>query len=404
MNRASVVLGVFSLGVGVAVGAWVAGSGGLSLGAPAPSLEATLREENLLIRSQMLGRFLDTLGPANLEVALEELHANRVGVSDQELRVFMLAWGRFDAPGAFRWAQAQDSDWSDRLKNAALYAWGFLDPGAALAEIETLPPSGGRQGSPLVAQLVSGWRVNGDVDGLTAYLISMPASRQRETMTSHLLAQIGKEGPEAVVAWANAIPENAPRGFKRVAFNRGVGAVAKIDPRLGARWFEENREKDFSEGSLGVITRRWIDHHEPADLFVWLGGLPPLPGKEFDGEQSHATGQAMKWWLRRDSDAALAWLDAQDPIPPEYDPAIASLAQFLVKKTPDVSVYWADRIQDPELRSSTLIKSLGRWRRRDPAAADEWIATADLSDEVREQALQTGNVRPRGRPQRPRRP
>jgi hypothetical protein len=398
------VLGVFALGVGIAIGALMAGPGAMGLGAPTPSLEAALREENLLVRSQMLGQFLDTLGPANLEDALEVLHANRVGVTDQELRVFMLAWGRFDAPGAFQWAQAQDSDWSGRLKNAALYGWGFRDPHAAVAELETLPPSGGRQGSPLLTELMSGWRVNGDVDGLTAYLISMPSVRQRETITSHLLAQIGKAGPEAVIAWANAIPENAPRGFKRIAFNRGVGAVAKVDPRLGASWFEENREKGFSEGSLGVIARRWIDHHQPADLFVWLGGLPPLPGEAFDGERSGATGQAMKWWLRRDSDAALAWLDAQDPIPPEYDPAIASLAQFLVKKTPDVSVYWADRIQDPELRSSTLIKSLGRWRRRDPAAADEWIATADLTDEVREQALKTGNVRPKGRPQRPRRP
>ncbi|HIF96981.1 MAG TPA: hypothetical protein EYQ54_08145 [Myxococcales bacterium] len=404
MNRASAALGVIALGLGIALGVLMAGPGGFGQGTPTPSLEAALLEENLLIRSQMLGRFLDTLGPTNLEEALEGLHANRVGVTDQELRVFMLAWGRFDAPGAFQWAQAQDSDWSGRLKNAALYGWGFRDPHAAVAELETLPPSGGRQGSPLLTELMSGWRVNGDVDGLTAHLIAMPSVRQRETMTSHLLAQIGKAGPEAVIAWANAIPENAPRGFKRIAFNRGVSTVAKVDPRLGARWFEENREKDFSEGSLGVIARRWIDHHQPADFFVWLGGLPPLPDQSVDAELSGATGQAMKWWLRRDSDAALGWLNSQDSIPPEYDPAVASLAQFLLKKTPDLAVYWADRIQDPELRSSTLIKSLGRWRRRDPAAADEWIATAELTDAVREQALKTGTGRPKSRPQRPRRP
>jgi hypothetical protein len=398
MNPATAALCVLSLGIGLAIG-YLAGPRIGADDGPTPSLATALDEEDLLIRSQLLGQFLETLGPENLEQSLETLHAKRVGMTDQELRVFMLAWGRFDAAGAFSWARAQDTDWSNRLEKAAVFAWGFRDPRGALAELETLPESaeksgrrGKKQESPSLGDdLISGWRVNGDVAGLTAHLISMPASREREKITNNFLAQLGKEGPEAIIAWTDAIPEDAEGGFKRLAFNRAAGAIAQTDVRMATRWYEAHRGKDYTERALSVIARRWIDFHEPVELFTWLADLPPLPGKDFDPEQARAIGKGMKWWLRRDPDTAQQWLSTFVVVPAIYDQAIASLSQYLLKQSPEFAVKWADRIQDRELRTETLSKGLGRWRRKDKEAAEEWLATAEVSDGIRNRILNESN-------------
>jgi hypothetical protein len=395
MQSATVALCAVSLAVGIAIGYMGLGAIGGDLRPDVPSLSDALGEEDLLIRSQLLGRFLQTLGPENLEEALASLNAGIVGVTDQELRIFMLAWGRFDPPGALRWAWAQDTDWAPRLEKAAFYAWGFRDPQAALTELETRASSG-KRGSSLEKELISGWRVNGDVDGLTAHLISMPASRERETMVSALLAQMGKEGPDVVIAWADAIPVDGGQSFKQLAFNRGVSAVARTDARAAADWYEAHREQDYAVRALAVIARRWVDYHEPTELLVWMGDLPPIPGRSFDAEQAHGIGQGMKWWLRRDPDAAQRWLGSFSAVPAVFDPAIASLAQYLLKQNPESAVAWADRIQHEKLRSETLTKSVGRWWKRDKDAAEEWLATAELNDEARAKIL-SGKVRSRAK-------
>lgn len=400
MNAVSMALCAGFLGLGVVLGYSLAPE---LRGDGSPDFASALGEEDLLLRSGMFSDSLVGMNSENLEDFLGKLHEGRVGITDQELRIFMLAWARFDAPGAFAWAESQSSDWNARLQQAATYAWGFSDPQAARVALEN-SPNGGTRRSPLSSQLMAGWRASGDVAGITAHLISMPNSRERETMTTGLLAQIGKEGTDAVIAWTNAIPEDAEGGFKRVAFNRAAGVVARADPERAARWYEANRGKDFTKKSLGVIARRGIDHHDPDALFVWLAGLPPLPGEDFDAEQVHAIAQAMKWWLRRDPGAAQEWVNGLPEVPRVYDPALGSISQFHLKKSPQSAVEWAMRIQDQTLRSEALVKAASRWRRRNSEAAEEWLAVAEISEEDRARitAPRPGQGGGRSRPGRPR--
>jgi hypothetical protein len=400
MNSVSVALCAGFLALGVAIGY---GLGPGVSGNDSPVFVSALNEQNLLIRAGMLSASLEGMNQENVEDFLAELQEGRVGVTDQELRMFMLAWMRFDAPAAFAWAQAQNSDWSSRLQQAATYAWGFTDPQAALVAVGNSPDQGTKR-APRSGHLMAGWRANGDIPGITAYLMAMPNSRERETMTTGLLAEIGKQGTDAVIAWTDAIPEDAEGGFKRVAFNRAAGVVAHADFDAAARWYEANRGKAFAEKALAVIARRSIDHHDPNALVVWLGGLPPLPGQEFDPEQVHAIAQAMKWWLRRDPDTAQAWVNGFPEVPRVYDPAIASLSQFYLKKNPGVAVEWAMRIQDEVLRSEALVKGASRWRRRDAEAAEAWLAAAEISeaDRARISAKKPGRGGGRPRAGRPR--
>lgn len=393
MNARSAAACILALAVGIAIGYAVAPDTGARKSAPV-SVAAALEEQDLLVRSGMLATALEVLEPGNLDDALAALSAERVGVTDQELRVFMLAWARFDAAGAFEWAAAQGSGWSRRLQEAAAYAWGFTDPQAALGVLETMPTEQrrGRARSPWMSALMDGWRVSGDLPGITAQLISMPPSRQRETLTTAVLAQIKKQGLDPVIAWVEAIPLDAAGGYKRLAFNRAAGVVAHADADRAARWYLAHQGQPYTEKSLPVIARRWIDHHDPPALFPWLAQLPAPAGQEVDLEQSLAISQGMKWWLRRDPDAAQAWINGLEPVPVVYDPALGSLAQFYLKKDPNLAAHWALQVRDEKLRTELLVRAMRRWTQKDPEAAAEWLAAADISPEARERIMRTGPV------------
>ena len=407
MNPTSIALCVLALGVGVAVGYGLAPGRGEAAPSLPSDLAEALEEENLLVRGGKLADALEGLNGENIEDSLAVLHERRVGVSDQELRMFMLAWARFDAPSAFEWAMAERSEVSSRLQQAAAYAWGFTDPKAALAVIENSPRQGSRP-APLMSELMEGWRVNGDVAGITAQLIATAPGKHRESMTTALLAQIGKQGLEAVIAWVDAIPLDADTDYKRVAFNRGAGVVGRADPERAARWYLANQGQPYTERSLAVIARRWVDHHDPPALFSWLGELPAPVGLDADPEQSRAISQGMKWWLRRDPAAAQAWINSFESVPSVYDPALGSLAQYYLKENPGLAVQWALKIQDEVLRTESLVRAARRWKRRDPDATAEWLATAKIGDATRERIEGTAdrpatgrrNTGRRGRPPR----
>ncbi len=89
-----------ALAAGIAIGYAVPRETGAGNSAQI-QMAAALQERDLLVRSGMLAAALEVLEPGNLEDALAALSDHRVGVTDQELRVFMLGWARFDAAGAF---------------------------------------------------------------------------------------------------------------------------------------------------------------------------------------------------------------------------------------------------------------------------------------------------------------
>ncbi len=87
------------------------GSSGVAQSAPpSPGLDvltAALEERDELERTYLLTSYLRSLVPESLPAALAEIEKHRVGVTEGEVRLLMLAWTRFDGPGAFKAA----SEW-----------------------------------------------------------------------------------------------------------------------------------------------------------------------------------------------------------------------------------------------------------------------------------------------------
>src|SRR5262249_49472144 len=207
------------------------------------------------------------LSPGNLVPARAALVEKQISVGSDEVRIFMLAWVRFDAPGAFAWAQAQPEEWRPTLAREAIYAWGFRDPRGALAALEEIEDATTR--GRVRWSLVSAWARSPDKAGLLAYLSALPPEQRadRDRYLFRLVAETAKGGPDAVIAWTEAIPDDAPGDLKRAAFRLAAGAVAPADATRPAGWDAAHPGDPYSPGPPPVIAPPRGPHPHPPPLF-----------------------------------------------------------------------------------------------------------------------------------------
>jgi hypothetical protein len=380
-------LGVAILAAGIGLGC----SQG-SESSPSPpdldTLRAALEERDELERTYLLTSFLRTLGPADVQSALEEVEKHRAGFDKEEVRLFMYAWTRFDGPGAFATARDWPTAWRSILMEGAMHAWGFNDGRAALAECEKVEEEELRE--RLRQALVSGWVASDDRLGASEYAAALPNSRRRVRIALRLAGHAKRDGPDAVIAWAAAVPEDAPNDFKSTAFSAAGGAIARLDPERAAAWYEANIEHSYSSAALRLIANNWSSYHDPKSLIAWLESLPNDESREV--ERFEASRTAFRSWATKAPEEIEAWIETASA-GPMRDWAIVELARSIADASPADATLWAGRIEDEELRRTRTLQYIRQWFAADPDAAHAWLADADVPAGVRKQALASPHAR-----------
>jgi hypothetical protein len=349
------------------------------------AFRTALREQDLSKRSLALASFLEHLGPENIDEAVAVLETHRIGVIEYEMKMIMYSWARFDPAGAFAWAKTDDWGRKGMTTQLALYAWGFRDPHGA---IEALKQNDGFDSeSRSVDAIISGWSRNGDIKGVTDFITSLPASKSRSKQANNLAAILANANIDVAIAWAEGVPVDAPDQFKRVAYMRTMSAVAKRDPERAMRWYEQHQGQAYTEGALDVLARRFIDSTDPVILFDWLQSLPVVTVSQDDSERSSAIGVGFRAWLRKDTEGATLWLKGQPILPLALDPVAAEMARHLMsgrgRKKPAMAIEWSMRIQDPQLRQTTIVSIARKWRGMNAEAMQAWLDTAELTEQTR---------------------
>jgi hypothetical protein len=401
MRSALVGLWVVSLGIAFGLARWTApGTSGSARSLE--TLRAGLGERDALERAYLLASYLRELRPDEVGAVLELVEARRVDVRPEDVSLLMHGWSRFDAPGAFAWARDWPTTWRDRLMEAAISAWGFRDGPGALAALEEL------EDEELAARLrgpaLDGWFRSSDRLRAGAYIAGVADPRLRRRYTFALAAEAGLDGPDALIAWAEAVPGDAPNDFKQGSFFHAANVLARSDPRRAAAWFEAHRADSYSEGSLDAIARKWAQHHDAPALFDWLRSLPPGEGGRSD-EVGSAIAAGFRSWRQRDAADAAAWLAAALP-DPALDPAVEELAWSLASPSPEEAVDWALRIEDEKRRERNLTRIVRGWLRRDAGAANAWLAGSELPESLKQSIAESPSAAlpPQGRRRMPPRP
>ena len=76
------------------------------------------------------------------------------------------------------------------------------------------------------------------------------------------------------------------------------------------------------------------------------------------------------------------------PQSPQRDSSISGFATGYAWQNPQVAIAWAQEINDPALRESSLTRAGQAFYQRDPTNAITWLENSGLSDEARQQVLQ----------------
>jgi hypothetical protein len=335
------------------------------------SFQRALDDPDWLTRSYRYSGFLLGLSPENLPEALDAVVPQLPWLTTAELRVFMLAWARFDAPGALEQALAWPRPFHRNGSGAAIYAWAMRDPSAATWALRSIE-------DPELEDFMEGRMIAGFTHGpykqdASEYIASLPEGPRRFSYIAMLAWELSKQGPEAVMRWAEAVPDDLPR-YKAAVFLNASSTLAAADPPGTARWLANHLSRDYSSGTMRVVARSWASS-DPAAALQWL--IQQTAGERRNGSIKNA----FRVWLDASPDDAASWLRSTTP-----EPALDSALRLMVGRTrqesPVGAIDWALAIDDPQLRQEVVANVVHDWMSRDAAAAQDWLAQSDLSQEM----------------------
>jgi len=391
VKPAIVVLWILSIALAVGLTRLAGPNQGSSEPSASIPIEEALREFDPLRRAYLLSHSLQDLGPDDLPQLLRVLEHENMGIEPEEVQLIMLAWARFDAPGAYAWATEGPQAWRTTLTTSAMYAWGYTDGPAAMRAVEEIEESEFKE--QMKQNAIHGWLRSDDKKGASEYVANYPDLKRRGRLFFLLAGEIVmKEGTDAAMRWVEDLADDAPNNLKLGIFHHVAKMVAREDPVRAAEWFLEHRTRPYSEGALSGIALRWVQHHDRPAAFEWLLAMSGDGIRE--GEREEAIAQGFRSWMQLDHKAAEPWLLSMLPNP-ALEPAIMEAVKALLPRDPGRAMEWAKRLHDEKQRNAQLVRVGIRWGGRDPEALEEWLQESDLPEETRKMILAAPKPPPR---------
>lgn len=356
-----------------------------SLAPVTAAVTGALSTPDSLARAAILASVLQGFGPdavGQVRDAYEAVPGGAQNAGDVELALLIEWWSRHDPAGAFRWLRTRGRRPNPALMRALVRAWAARDPDAARAVAESVRVARGND--ELIVALVQGWFASGR-DGVVEYLEQYPAGSTRQIAIAGLVRTMAlRNGLDATIRWAEALPDDAPAKFKLQTFRRVGSVAAEIDPLRAAAWAETHLQGDFGEGLPRRVAVRWV-RQDPEAAMAWLGSLPTERHIEYAVEETYRT------WLGRDRESAWAWIRNAEPAP-YLEPAVSLYAVGISKEDPQEGLEWAARVLDEDRHDVTL-EAIGRaWLNRDPERARAWIEQSDMSEAARNRVFNPASL------------
>jgi hypothetical protein len=342
------------------------------------SFENALAERDLIERSYGYSAFVRNMTEDQLPEAIEAFEAGRMWLSEEEMRLFLLAWARYDAPGAFERVNGWTEGNREMAQAAAVYAWALNDPIAASEAVNGVQSRFAQ--ARLRIELVNGWSASSEKWALGEWIATLPDGDAKQRFMGALSRGLLRDGPEELIAWVESVPAEPDPNFKNLAALKAMNTLAHKHYLRAAEWIDANADQECARNAGAVVVRHW-SRADPKAALDW--------GLEFSDEtqRDRAVGYAFPAWLEAEPEVAEAWLEARVP-----SAALDSAVRIMVRHTMSTSfegaMVWAEKIENPQKRGSSVVDLAQKWHRQDTEAAEAWMASADLSDEMRQQILE----------------
>ncbi len=340
---------------------------------PVTSYRAALEQRDPTLRHHQASEFLLGLSPENLDEAREVLSARLHWLGNEDLDLFTMAWTGFDPAGALSWALSQHGALKRRAAAAAIYAQAYHNPSGARIAVDSLEDP--YLSKALRDRMIAGWLRRDSLNEVERYISSMPEGDIRWGLAYSLATEFMRREPEAVIKWAEEIPDDAHANYKRTAFEVATKAIAKSEPAIAARWIEGHLDRRYSSEALPLLSRQWVEW-DPSAALDWLLALPSHEGRD------EAVAESFSHWLEEDREQAEAWVRSNSPAE-GADEAVRILVRHESKRDLRSALTWALMIHHEAVRQAVLIRIGREWLNRDSEAMSAWLAANRIPTDVR---------------------
>lgn len=226
--------------------------------------------------------------------------------------LFASWWARVDPAAAFREPTADPFEGRHPWIQAVVREWTRKAPQAALAAVMAMPSAPWEPRNAAARALARSWfdLEGADPHQLLDLLESLGEGgeivRARgEVIDDLLLAMIDARGTEATERFVESLPERGP-GFKMEFFGRLVGDLALHDPRHAYAWAQRHLDTPYGRNTLLYLGATWGFKNGP-EAMEWALALPPSEKKEKIVER------AWRSFALRDRERARAWMREREP-------------------------------------------------------------------------------------------
>ena len=340
------------------------------------AVRAALQTKGTLPRVSRLASLLEQLDETNVAGAARVFDEKITSVDKQDIRLFLGAWAALDPEAALDGALAWTLP-SLRRFGVGVVMRQWAESGNALDAMQRLHDLGEwKTRDPAYGELVIGWVSSGDIEGVTEYVSSLPNSDGRDLLLASVVqAILLQHGLDGIVRWADAVPVDAPGKLKRTVFRKALRQLSNRDPIRAAAWYEQQEHEEYATVMMAVVTAEWVEA-DPEAAIAWVLERPPGSSRDL------AMERLMNRWAQIDPNAATAWMREAD-LDSELSPMIEPFIRGLAATQPGEASRWIDRIRDPLRRERMILTVAIAWQKLDPAGAEAWLETLDLSEQVR---------------------
>jgi hypothetical protein len=323
--------------------------------------------------------YFATLAARDPMRALQEMERMPENERDQRSYVAIFrAWSSKDPRAAAQTAAnfpATNENGRRQLLETVTQVWAQQSPRETVAW--ALQLSDPQEQANLVRNVLGGW-IQRETDAAVSQLLSLPPAI-RDEVAHDVVESVARKDPDDALRIADRLPPG--RGREQALATVAVNWAGR-DP-IAAADFARNLSEEAATDAWPKIARSWVQRGEPSAPAQWVAQLPE------GAARSGAARNLMDRWAKIEPVAAAQWLQ-QLPAGPTHDAAAATFATEVRGTDPATAMEWAASVGNLDQRENTVRAVLETWRKKDRAAAQQWLENTNaIGADLRSVLLRT---------------
>lgn len=317
------------------------------------------------------------------------------------LRAVADVWAARDAEAVLAWGE-KFTDSADRTiaMEAALAGLARQSPQRAIALAQE------KLGGASLQQAILAFvprLIESDPVVAAQVVAALPSGETKMLVAAEVARTVGVTAPRQALTWADALADAAAR---QVARRAALEAWALNDP-VSASLYVAAMPTDAAQVAAAEQVARVLGGKSPAQAVAWVQTLPSVDARQAAAiytasswAQSDPSGAAhwasnlvvsegrvaalrgvLSHWVRSDAAATQTFVAS---LSSDLQPAAAAaIAPQLAQRDPADALVWAQALSAPLARDEATLAAYTRWKQNAPAAAEAWLAGANVPAELK---------------------